>query len=618
MITQACAVATAEVMNDFSHRQTPIVDDCVLTGADRASYPSIPGEHKGNFTPRKNIKIEKVYTCPCPGTGGHSEFIEFFCPDGTSLGNASWKGYKGDWHNITFDEPIELKGKQTYNYVLKTGSYPQIIHSDRVETPDGIITCHEFIDANGRKHKNWIPAIKFFGTKITEIQPDKTPPASVTDLNETKVGTNYIIWEWKNPLDKDLNHTMIHLNNEFLTNLSKTISKFNATNLTPDTEYKIGIKTVDEAGNINESIVEDYARTLKLPNKAPIALFNYTPENPKVNQSIFFNASDSFDPDGEIVKYLWDFNNDNITDAEGKEVNHSYSSPGSYKAILKVIDNQGAENKTSREINVSPNQVPIVDIGGPYSGEVGKPVSFEGYAIDPDGNITKYILNFGDGSNVSRIIDPPQKHVNISELHNYTDADIYNAILKVIDDDYEPGINQTIVNITGPQGNKTWEKMNFSERKALVEEFLRVDPTPYAEINHCLYIADRLYQNATHAKELYGLPCDIPMCLVHRPAIGIGHIYNAVLLGNNKSDIEQWGWINREDYVALFDKNATKPFKDDEIDYLWGNGSWIIQDERYRLTNYSIGFDMHWEPNQKPNITVIPTYPREYQDIIPA
>jgi len=70
MITQACAVATAEVMNDFSHRQTPIVDDCVLfdTGADRASYPSIPGEHKGNFTPRKDIKIEKVYTCPCPGT----------------------------------------------------------------------------------------------------------------------------------------------------------------------------------------------------------------------------------------------------------------------------------------------------------------------------------------------------------------------------------------------------------------------------------------------------------------------------------------------------------------------------------------------------------------------
>ncbi len=546
MITQACAVATAEVMNDFSHRQTPIVDDCVLfdTGADRASYPSIPGEHKGNFTPRKDIKIEKVYTCPCPGTGGHSEFIEFFCPDGTSLGNASWKGYKGDWHNITFDEPIELEGKQTYNYVLKTGSYPQIIHSDRVETPDGIITCHEFIDANGRKHKNWIPAIKFFGTEITEIQPDKTPPASVTDLNETKVGTNYIIWEWKNPLDKDLNHTMIYLNNELLTNLSKIITKFNVTNLTPDTEYKIGIKTVDEAGNINQSIVEDLARTLKLQNKAPIALFNYNPEKPKVNQSIFFNASDSFDPDGEIVKYLWDFNNDDVTDAEGKKVNHPYSLPGIYEAILKVIDNQGAENKTSREINVSANKVPIVDIGGPYSGEVGKPVSFEGYAIDPDGNITRYILNFGYGSNVSRIIDPPQKHVNISELHNYTAADIYNAILKVIDDNYEPGTNQTIVNITEPQVNKTWEKMNFTERRALVEEFLKKDPTPKV-VGKSGQQAHYLRVNGTMAKELYGLPCDIPLCWVYSGGVVKGHGMNGVLLGTNKSNIDDWGFIKQ-------------------------------------------------------------------------
>ena len=59
MITQACAVATVEVMNDFSHRQTPIVGDYVLfdTGVDRASYPSIPGEHKGNFTPRKDTCV---------------------------------------------------------------------------------------------------------------------------------------------------------------------------------------------------------------------------------------------------------------------------------------------------------------------------------------------------------------------------------------------------------------------------------------------------------------------------------------------------------------------------------------------------------------------------------
>ena len=65
MITQACAVATAGVMNDFSHRQTPIVDDYVLfdTGVDRASYPSIPGKHKGNFTPKKDIIVIPKSLC---------------------------------------------------------------------------------------------------------------------------------------------------------------------------------------------------------------------------------------------------------------------------------------------------------------------------------------------------------------------------------------------------------------------------------------------------------------------------------------------------------------------------------------------------------------------------
>jgi len=143
-----------------------------------------------------------------------------------------------------------------------------------------------------------------------------------------------------------------------------------------------------------------------------------------------------------------------------------------------------------------------------------------------------------------------------------------------------------------------------------------VDPTPYAEINHCLYIADRLYQNATHAKELYGLPCDIPMCLDYK--IGHEHIDNAVLLGQNKSDIEHWGFINMRDSIGIFDKNVTVPFAADRNDRIWETGEWITPDELYKLSNYSIGFNVHWEPNQKPNITVISTYPVEYQVVSPG
>ena len=577
-------------------------------------YPSIPGEHKGNFTPKKPMEITKIYTYPSAGTGGHTEKISFFYLNDTLIAEALWNGYNGDWHNITFPEQVSLKGNETYKYLIKTGSYPQIHHKQNLTTTDGIITCTEFTDANGKKYNNWIPAFRLYGEGESPL-PDTTPPNSVTGLNESELGQNYIKWAWANPQDPDFLKTMIYLNDQFLTNLSKTIAEYNATGLDPDTEYKLGIKTVDETGNINQSIAEDYAKTLKTPNQNPIPVFTYNPENPKVNQSILFNASDSYDPDGEIDQYLWDFNNDNITDAVGKTQIHSYSSSGIKQAILKVIDNEGGENQTSREINVLANQVPIVDIGGPYSGEVDEPVYFEAYATDQDGNITKYTLEFGDGTNVTKIVTPPKHQVNITENHNYTSADIYNAILKVIDDDYESGTDQTYVNITEPQINKTWAEMDFNERKALTEQFLAVDPTPYAEINHCLYIADRLYQNATNAKELYGLEDDIPMCLDH--FIDEIHIANAVLLGNNESDICQWGFIGGGDKITFFDKNVTLPFTADRKDRIWENGRWITPDELYRLTNYSVGFDVHWEPNQKSVITVISTYPYPYQDVYP-
>ncbi|MHC1623598.1 MAG: hypothetical protein ACXQTR_03300, partial [Candidatus Methanospirareceae archaeon] len=156
----AISVALALVASSIILGASPITaeevqNETIAFDTGFGGYPSIPGEHKGNFTPKKDMEIEKVYTCPCAGTGGHSEFIKFRYPNGTEIGNASWTGYKGDWHNITFDEPVELAGNQTYNYIIKTGSYPQIIHSDKVETDDGILTCEEFTDVNGKKYKDW-------------------------------------------------------------------------------------------------------------------------------------------------------------------------------------------------------------------------------------------------------------------------------------------------------------------------------------------------------------------------------------------------------------------------------------------------------------------------------
>ena len=128
------------------------------TGAPSNPYPSIMGNHTGTIKPNHTVIATKLYTYPCEGTGGHTEYA--CIRNKTWNATATWKGYAGDWHNISFDKTVVLVENETYNYTIRTGSYPQIHHNKTLTVPDGEITCIEFIDANGKKYDDWIPAIK--------------------------------------------------------------------------------------------------------------------------------------------------------------------------------------------------------------------------------------------------------------------------------------------------------------------------------------------------------------------------------------------------------------------------------------------------------------------------
>ena len=143
------------INNNFSLiASSPIFD----TGP--GGYPSIFGVHKGTITPNQTMTVHKVYTYPCPGTGGHTEYVWIH---GNGLNeSASWNGYSGDWHNISFSEPLSLEVNKTYNYTIVTGSYPLIHHTDELEVACGIIRCTEFVDANRKVYNDWIPAIRLY------------------------------------------------------------------------------------------------------------------------------------------------------------------------------------------------------------------------------------------------------------------------------------------------------------------------------------------------------------------------------------------------------------------------------------------------------------------------
>jgi parallel beta-helix repeat protein len=129
------------------------------TGA--GTYPSISGTHNGTLTPFYDLTVSKMYTYPCTGTGGHTEYVKIWKGTETIV-EESWNGYTSDWHNLSFNNSFTLYAGTMYNYTIHTGSYPQIIHEQEFNATGGVITCTEFVDVNGKRHEGWIPAIRLF------------------------------------------------------------------------------------------------------------------------------------------------------------------------------------------------------------------------------------------------------------------------------------------------------------------------------------------------------------------------------------------------------------------------------------------------------------------------
>jgi len=48
-----------------------------------------------------------------------------------------WEGYGGNWHNPSFTETFKLYADVEYNFIIKTGSYSQIIHANEFNVTGG-------------------------------------------------------------------------------------------------------------------------------------------------------------------------------------------------------------------------------------------------------------------------------------------------------------------------------------------------------------------------------------------------------------------------------------------------------------------------------------------------
>jgi chitodextrinase len=178
-------------------------------------------------------------------------------------------------------------------------------------------------------------------------------------------------------------------------------------------------------------------------NDPPVAQADPYYQEVGVGEYAWFSGSNSYDPDGTIVSYEWDFGDG--TTGSGMNIYHAYTSPGIYYVVLTVTDDDGATATDTAIVNVTggttTNQPPVA-VADPYyqTVGVGEYAWFSGSnSYDPDGTIVSYEWDFGDGSTGS----------GMNIYHAYSAPGNYTITLTVTDDQGAIGTDTCLVHVVG-------------------------------------------------------------------------------------------------------------------------------------------------------------------------
>ena len=232
---------------------------------------------------------------------------------------------------------------------------------------------------------------------------------------------------------------------------------------TADGTYNLKVKAKDTNGkesDWSEPLIVKIKTTNNPPEKPDI------PDGPlsgTIGKKYDYMSSTS-DPDGDLVRYGWDWNGDGNVDeltnyyASGASVriSHSWNSPGIYHVKVISEDLYGKKSGFSDSIevqitdNIAPGK-PII-ISRHSSGIPGVSYMFSASAIDPDDNKIYYKFDWGDGTNSEW--SGPYESEDICEVsHIFEQARNYNIRVKAKDEnnDESPWSEILLIKISEPR-----------------------------------------------------------------------------------------------------------------------------------------------------------------------
>jgi PKD repeat protein len=174
--------------------------------------------------------------------------------------------------------------------------------------------------------------------------------------------------------------------------------------------------------------------------------------------TVYFTGQYSSDSDGSIVSYSWNLGNGESSASMNPAT--TYSSAGTYTAVLTVTDNDGLQGSASVTVNVSApvatNKPPVALASGTSAttGVAPLTIQFNGSSsYDPEGSGLSYAWDFGDGDTSSAV----------APAHTYS-AGNYTARLTVTDDKGASASTTIAVSVQSAvkTSNKRFDVSHFS------------------------------------------------------------------------------------------------------------------------------------------------------------
>jgi PKD repeat protein len=187
--------------------------------------------------------------------------------------------------------------------------------------------------------------------------------------------------------------------------------------------FNVVLTVTDEVGQTGRT-----SQTLTVTASAagrPTAIVNFSPTQPVVNQTVFFNGTASTPgAASSITSYSWDFGDG--TTGTGATPSHAFAIAGTYVVRLTITNSDGQTGTTTVNVVVggTPGSTASFSIS-PINPRVGTIVNFDGSgSTAPAGStITNYAWDFGDGTTGN----------GVNVQHTYTAAFTYTIRLTVTD-----------------------------------------------------------------------------------------------------------------------------------------------------------------------------------------